>query len=89
MLLRLKICRLQKSPLCVWHRRESDCKGSFQVLICKGKEMIALTFVISMRLPLMFIKAQKDLRRQGQKRGFLFFSLASNLLLNRETSVET
>lgn len=38
---------------------ETDCKGSFQVLICKGKEMIALTFVISMRPALMLIKLKR------------------------------
>lgn len=38
---------------------ERDCKGSFQVLICKGKEIIALTFVISMRPTLMLVRLKR------------------------------
>lgn len=39
---------------------ERDCKGSFQVVICKGKEIIALTFVISMRPTLMHVRLKRS-----------------------------
>lgn len=43
----------------VRHRRERLQRQFFQVLICKGKEIIALTFVISMKPPLMFIRLRR------------------------------
>lgn len=51
--------KLQAAEIFLCGAEERDCKGSFQVLICKGKEMIALTLVISMRPALMLIRLKR------------------------------
>lgn len=51
--------KLQAAEMSLCGTGERDCKGSFQVLICKGKEIIALTFVISMKPPLMLVRLRR------------------------------
>ena len=51
--------KLQSPEIFLCGTEERDCKSSIQVLICEGKEMIALTFVISMRPAVMLIRLER------------------------------
>lgn len=50
---------LQAAEIFLWGTEERDYKGSFQFLICRGKEIIALTFIIRMGPTLMLIRMKR------------------------------
>lgn len=51
--------KMQAAEIFLCGTEESDRKGYFHVLICKGKETIAFAFVISMRTALMLIRLKR------------------------------
>lgn len=51
--------KMQAAEIFLCGTEESDCEGNFHVFICKGKEMTAFAFVISMRTALICIRLKR------------------------------